>query len=67
MVSPCYEERVAAAVMLDEALIAFPYFDISVSDYSLPIEWEDISARSIRRFQSWLSSDCCVRIIHCLE
>lgn len=60
MISPCYEERVAAAIMLDEAVSAFPDFQISVSDYSLPIEWENISARSIRRLQSWLSSDCCV-------
>lgn len=63
MISPCYEERVAAAIMLDEAVSAFPDFEISVSDYSLPIEWESISARSIRRLQSWLSSDCCVFLV----
>lgn len=63
MISPCYEERVAAAIMLDEAVSAFPDFEISVSDYSLPIEWEGISARSIRRLQSWLSSDCCVFLV----
>lgn len=63
MISSYYEERVAAAIMLDEAVSAFPGFEISVSDYSLPIEWESISARSIRRLQSWLSSDCCVFLV----
>lgn len=63
MVSPCYEERVAAALLLDEAVCAFPIFNLSVSDDSVPIEWEHISAQSIRRFQSWLSSDCSVGIL----